>query len=106
RRIDRDESGKVLVLGAQAVKRPRAHRGTRERRERRAGVKLDHRLRMRRGVGPQSTEEAELVHVLRQVREELRDPGARLSVLAEVEFRRGQRAAARAFLPVALVYRG
>ena len=69
----------------------------------RAGVQLDDRLRVGRRVGVQAAEEAELVGVPGHVREQLRDPGARLAVLGELELRRGQRAAAGADLAVVLL---
>ena len=64
RRVDRDVAGQILVLGAQAVQQPGPHRRPRERGERRAGVQLNHRLRVGRRVGVQAAEEAELVDVL------------------------------------------
>ena len=94
RRVDRDVTGQVLVLGAQAVKHPTAYRRPGELRLDRAGVKLDDGLRMGWRIGVQSADEAELVHVPRRLREELGNPGAGLTVLGEAEPRGGEGAAA------------
>ena len=94
RRIDGDVAGQILVLGAQAIEQPGAHRRPGELRQRGAGVKLDDGLRMGRRIGVQAAEEAELVHVLGEVRQEVGDPGAGLAVPGEAEFGRGQGGAA------------
>ena len=63
---------------------------------RRAGVQLDDGLRMGGRIGVQAAEEAEFIDVLARCAGRARDPGPGLPVLRELEFRRGQRAAAGA----------
>ncbi len=84
-----DKAGQILVLAAQTVRHPRAQaRPARELeaglRERDRGIVID-LLRVHR------LDEAEVVHDLRRVRQELADPGARLAVLRELEARRDHR---------------
>ena len=59
-------------------------------------MELDDGLRMGRRVGVQAADEAELVDVLRRVRQQLGHPGAGLAVAGELELRGRQRAAAGA----------
>ena len=87
-RRERDEAGQVLVLAAEAVERPRAERRPDELE--RAGVHLQERLRMRGQVGLHRAQQAELVGMLRDVREELGDPEPALSVLRELPLRAEQ----------------
>src|SRR2546430_733140 len=61
RRVDRDVAGQVVVLGPQAIEQPRPHRRPGDLGLGRAGVQLDHRLRMRRRIGVQPANEAKLI---------------------------------------------
>src|SRR5262249_32619309 len=79
--IQRDESGQVLVLRAEAVKRPRAERWA-EKLEN-ASVHLHERLRVIRLVAVHRIDEAHLVGVLGEIRKQLGDPQSTLAVLCE-----------------------
>ena len=61
RRADRDEAGQVLVLGAQAVEHPRAHR--RPDVGRRPAVQEQRRRAVRDALGVHRVDEAEVVDV-------------------------------------------
>ena len=71
---DRDEAGQVLVLGAQAVEHPRAHRRPDE--VRRAGVQEQRRRAVGDALGVQRVEEAEVVDVPVDLGEQVRRPAA------------------------------
>ena len=76
-----DEAGQVLVLGAQAVGDPRAHR--RAARPRRAGEDQQLGRGVVELVGVHRVDEAQLVGHLGQVRHGVGKPEARLAVLLE-----------------------
>ena len=86
RRADDDEARQVAVLGAEAVEQPRPHRRPRERLL--AGVHLQARAVVVDVVGDHSAEHAQVVGVLRQVREQFADLDPALAVLGELERRR------------------
>ncbi len=100
RRVDRDVTGQVLILRAQAVQEPCTQRGTRERRIHRPGVQLHDGLRMGGRIGVQPAEKAELIDFLREVRIKLGDPRPGLPVPRELESRGGQDPAPRSDFPV------
>ena len=88
RRRQRDEAGEVFVFGAEAVKRPCTERWPDELK--RAGVHLQEGLRMRGQVGLHRAQQAEVVGMVRDIREELGNPEPALSVLRKLPFRAEQ----------------
>ena len=101
RRAEGDEAGKVLVLGAQAVKHPGTHRRPHELEA--AGVQLEKTLRMRRHGGVHAIEQAEVVGVAGEFWEQLGNPQATLTVLLEFPRRRHEFAVAELGQLLALV---
>ena len=107
-----DESGKILVFGAQPVSEPRAHRRT-------AGLvraRVHHQTRrlMIRNFGVDRADPAHIVGDLAKVRPQLADIHSALAVLLELERRLHQLAgpalgldpAAGNRLPIVLLKRG
>ena len=84
----RDEAGEVLVLGAQAVERPRPQRRPDELRV----ARVHHQVGLRMGgqVGVHAPDHAELVGMAGDLGKELGDPLAALAVLAEAPGRAQQ----------------
>ncbi len=87
-RLDGDEAGQVVVLGPEAVERPRPQRGPDELRA--AGVQHQIGLRMGRQVGVHAADDAQLVGMRGDLGEQLRDPEPALAVLAELPRRAHQ----------------
>jgi hypothetical protein len=86
RRADGDEAGQVLVLGAQAVEGPGAHRWPFELKD--ARVHLQESLRVGWHVGVHAAEETKLVGLFGKFGEQLGHPQSRLTVLGELPRRR------------------
>ena len=101
RRAERDEAGEVLILGAQAVQYPGAHRRPHELEA--TGVQLQKTLGMRRYGGVHAVKQAEVVGVFGQAREQLGNSQAALTVLLEFPRRRHEFAVAKLGQLLALV---
>jgi len=99
RRIDRDEAGQVLVLGAQAVERPGAERGPDKLGA--AGVELREGLRVGWQVGRHRVDHAELVGMPGHLVEQARHPEAAFAAPGEFPTGRQERGP-----PAARGYRG
>src|SRR5579862_7142563 len=85
-----DIAGKILVVGAESVRQPRSERWTAGLRV--TGVHHEHRGLVVRNVGVDRANEADVVGAFADVRKELADFDAALSVLLECERRLQERA--------------
>ena len=75
--MDADEARQILVLGAEAVADPRAHRRPHFGED--AGVKLVRRAGVLRVVGVHAAQQADVIRDARQVRQQIGDHHARLA---------------------------
>ncbi len=89
RGLDGDEAGQVLVLGAQAVERPRAHAGADEGAG--AGESLQQRGAMIHAFAHHRADDAQIVNATGDVREQRTDRNAALAVVLKFPGRFHQR---------------
>ena len=82
RRANRDEGGEILVLRTESVRDPRAHRWSDEGVA--SGVNLEERAAVRGIRTVQALDEAQVIHSLRDMREEIAHPCAGFAVLLKL----------------------